>query len=215
MDLTLGGTRISVAGYFNKTKYPYRLNTTYSPFEYRISQVPGGYKMPANPDIVVDNRTGQILVGDKDDPSAGYTPMDTKVMDKTFVKNIYSGQQFAGRPERFGGDGRFPADSVDPDTVPFRCRLYEREVRQRRVFLHLQGEPVAFVNSGSFVRVRGDYCRQRRFDDRHLQRPADEASGCREPDRHYAHSVDPDGGHLVAPGGVVGFALAEHLVLSR
>ena len=89
VDLTLGGTRISVAGYFNKTKYPYRLNTTYSPFEYRISQVPGGYKMPANPDIVVDNRTGQILVGDKDDPSAGYTPMDTKVMDKTFVKNIY------------------------------------------------------------------------------------------------------------------------------
>lgn len=89
VDLTLGGTRISVAGYFNKTKYPYRLNTTYSPFEYRISQVPGGYKMPANPDIVVDNRTGQILVGDKDNPSAGYTPMDTKVMDKTFVKNIY------------------------------------------------------------------------------------------------------------------------------
>ncbi|MDD3108292.1 MAG: TonB-dependent receptor, partial [Alistipes sp.] len=89
LDMTLGGTRISLSGYFNRTKYPYRLSNSYTPFDYRISQMPSDFTMPANPEIVVDSQTGNVFVGDKENPGAGIVMMDTKVMDRTFVKNTY------------------------------------------------------------------------------------------------------------------------------
>ena len=158
--------------------------------------------MPANPDIVVDNRTGQILVGDKDDPSAGYTPMDTKVMDKTFVKNIY--QDNSSPVDRKGLEVTVDFPQIPSIRTQFRFDAAYTNVKYvNEGFSYIyKGKSVAFVDSGRSFEYVGIYADNGGSTTATWQ-PADEASRC-EPDRHYAHSVDPDG-HLVAPGGVAGF----------
>lgn len=85
VDAKILGAKISLVGFYNKTQYPYQLRSLYTPFEYRILQLPSGYSMPSDPQIKVDNQTGHVYV--RDGENDWWMPMDTKVTDKTFVKS--------------------------------------------------------------------------------------------------------------------------------
>lgn len=95
VDLRIGGTSVSLVGYFNRTKYPYKLSASFEPFSYNMMGVPStlpdgtAYTMPANPAFRVDSQTGEIFVRDKDNPSAGWIAMQTTSTKRTFVKNTY------------------------------------------------------------------------------------------------------------------------------
>lgn len=92
IDVRWGELAVSLAGYFNRTKFPYELSSQYDPFTYRISSLPaqgadgGAYKMPDNPSFRVDRETGSIWIGNADDPSQGWVqaPGEDK---RTFVEN--------------------------------------------------------------------------------------------------------------------------------
>ncbi len=86
IEARIKGIRLSLVGYYNITKNPYKYSRSYSPFSYNLLELPDGYTMPANPDIEVDSQTGMVYIRDDD----GYwTPMDIKVTDRTFVQNNY------------------------------------------------------------------------------------------------------------------------------
>ena len=76
---------ISLVGYFNRTKLPYKYTSAYTPFAYDILQLPDGFTMPANPQINVDSQTGMVYI--RENESDYWTPMDVKVTDRTFVKS--------------------------------------------------------------------------------------------------------------------------------
>ena len=85
IDLNVARTRISLVGYFNRTKLPYKYTSAYTPFAYDILQLPDGFTMPANPQINVDSQTGMVYI--RENESDYWTPMDVKVTDLTFVKS--------------------------------------------------------------------------------------------------------------------------------
>lgn len=85
LDVNIARTRISLVGYFNRTKLPYKYASTYTPFSYDVLQLPDGFTMPTNPQINVDNQTGMVYI--RDNASSYWTPMDVKVTDQTFVKS--------------------------------------------------------------------------------------------------------------------------------
>ena len=123
VDLRIGGTSVSLVGYFNRTKYPYELSAAYEPFSYKVmglpSKMPDGssFQMPSNPLFRVDSQTGEIFVRDKDDPSAGWIAMETTSTKRTFVKNTY---QDNGSPvDRMGLE--FVVDF--PQINPIRTQL--------------------------------------------------------------------------------------------
>lgn len=82
-------TSVSLVGFFNKTKAPYAYQKTYTPFSYNIMTLPAGYKVPENPQIRVDDQTGQVYMRGTDEDF--WTPMDTKVTDKTFAESQLPG----------------------------------------------------------------------------------------------------------------------------
>ncbi|WP_334092789.1 TonB-dependent receptor domain-containing protein, partial [Helicobacter typhlonius] len=57
VDMNFGGTRISLAAYFNRTKNPYTTETEYLPAAFNKYGLPEGYAMPANPLLKVDSQT--------------------------------------------------------------------------------------------------------------------------------------------------------------
>lgn len=85
IDLNVARTRISLVGYFNRTKLPYKYTSAYTPFAYDILQLPDGFTMPTNPQINVDSQTGMVYI--RENESDYWTPMDVKVTDLTFVKS--------------------------------------------------------------------------------------------------------------------------------
>jgi Outer membrane receptor for ferrienterochelin and colicins len=85
IDADIAGLKISAVGFFNKTQAPYRLTNLYTPFSYGILQKPAGYTMPDNPQIKVDSSTGDVFVRGGDDEF--WQQMETKVTDKTFIRN--------------------------------------------------------------------------------------------------------------------------------
>lgn len=82
IEAFVGSVSISLVGYYNKTKDPYTYRTLYSPFSYRISALPNGFTMPENPEITVDEQSGEVYVRGSQD--SFWTLMDTKVIDKSF-----------------------------------------------------------------------------------------------------------------------------------
>lgn len=60
-------TSVSLVGFFNKTKAPYAYQKTYTPFSYNIMTLPAGYKVPDNPQIRVDDQTGQVYMRGTDE----------------------------------------------------------------------------------------------------------------------------------------------------
>lgn len=122
VDLRIGGTSISLVGYFNRTKHPYELSNEYEPYTYRISSLPtedpdgNAFTMPSNPLFKVDHQTGQMFIRDADNMAQGWIPM-TGTDRKTFVRNIY---QSNGSPvDRMGLE--FVVDF--PEITPLRTQL--------------------------------------------------------------------------------------------
>lgn len=85
IDLRWGEMSVSLTGYFNKTRLPYKITTEYAPFTYRVSQKPDGYTFPTKPEFRIDQTTGIVTVRDSENPSAGWTQMQTVVENTTFV----------------------------------------------------------------------------------------------------------------------------------
>lgn len=78
------GVDFSIVGYYNKTLNPYEYSNLYAPFSYDMVQIADGYVMPSDPQFKVDNQTGMVYIrGDKE---VLWTPMATKLTDRTFVK---------------------------------------------------------------------------------------------------------------------------------
>lgn len=82
-------TSVSLVGFFNKTKNPYTYQNIYTPFTYNIMSVPSGYTVPDNPEIRVDSQTGQVYM--RGSSEEFWTPMATKVTDKTFFESQMPG----------------------------------------------------------------------------------------------------------------------------
>ena len=82
-------TSVSLVGFFNKTKNPYTYQNIYTPFSYNIMSVPSGYTVPDNPEIRVDSQTGQVYMRGSNEEF--WTPMATKVTDKTFFESQMPG----------------------------------------------------------------------------------------------------------------------------
>lgn len=82
-------TSVSLVGFFNKTKNPYTYQNIYTPFSYNIMSVPSGYTVPDNPEIRVDSQTGQVYMRGSNEEF--WTPMTTKVTDKTFFESQMPG----------------------------------------------------------------------------------------------------------------------------
>lgn len=85
IDIDIARTKISLVGYFNRTKLPYKFTSTYTPFSYNVLQLPEGFSMPSNPQITVDHQTGIAYI--RDSESSYWTPMDVKVTDQTFNRS--------------------------------------------------------------------------------------------------------------------------------
>lgn len=82
-------TSVSLVGFFNKTKNPYTYQNIYTPFSYNIMSVPSGYTVPDSPEIRVDSQTGQVYMRGSNEEF--WTPMATKVTDKTFFESQMPG----------------------------------------------------------------------------------------------------------------------------
>lgn len=82
-------TSVFLVGFFNKTKNPYTYQNIYTPFSYNIMSVPSGYTVPDNPEIRVDSQTGQVYMRGSNEEF--WTPMATKVTDKTFFESQMPG----------------------------------------------------------------------------------------------------------------------------
>ena len=84
LDMDLGkGFSVSLVGYYDVTRNPYRYSNSYTPFSYNYMKIPDGFTMPANPQINVDSQTGMVYVRDGSD--SPWTPMELNVTDRTFV----------------------------------------------------------------------------------------------------------------------------------
>ena len=79
------GWKLSLAAFRNVTKDPYELVNQYSPFSYNALQVPAGFVMPSDPEMVVDHQTGAVYLRNNVDEY--FTPMEIRVADRTFVGN--------------------------------------------------------------------------------------------------------------------------------
>ena len=82
-------TSVSLVGFFNKTKDPYTYQNIYTPFSYSIMSVPSGYTVPDDPQIRVDSQTGQVYMRGGNEEF--WTPMATKVTDRTFFESQMPG----------------------------------------------------------------------------------------------------------------------------
>ncbi len=82
-------TSVSLVGFFNKTKDPYTYQNVYTPFSYNIMSIPSDYKVPDNPQLRVDDQTGQVYMRGTDEEF--WTPMTTKVTDRTFFESQMPG----------------------------------------------------------------------------------------------------------------------------
>ncbi len=85
IDVSFGGMKMSLVGFYNVTKGPYNFLSVYEPYSYNILQRPEGFTMPSDPSIKVDSQTGMLYVRGNEDEY--WTPMDVKVTDRTFAKS--------------------------------------------------------------------------------------------------------------------------------
>jgi hypothetical protein len=81
-DVSAGDFNMSLVGFYNLTRSPYRMEAVYSPFSYNISAKPDGFEIPQGAQIKVDKTTGIVQIGSGN----AWTDMDVLVTDRTFVK---------------------------------------------------------------------------------------------------------------------------------
>ena len=82
VDASFWGAKVSLVGFYNKTQDPYEYGTVYEPFSYNIYEKPAGYALISQPDVVVDNQTGEVYFQDVD---GFYVPGTLKVTDRSFA----------------------------------------------------------------------------------------------------------------------------------
>lgn len=82
VDASFWGAKVSLVGFYNKTQDPYEYGTVYEPFSYNIYEKPAGYALISQPDVVVDNQTGEVYFQDVD---GFYVPGPLKVTDRSFA----------------------------------------------------------------------------------------------------------------------------------
>jgi len=82
LDASFLGTKVSLVGFYNLTKDPYQLGTVYEPYSYNVAGLPDGFVMPENPQMKLDNQTGEVYFKDAD---GYYVPGVIKVTDQTFA----------------------------------------------------------------------------------------------------------------------------------
>lgn len=86
IDVNIAKTTVSLVGYFNRTKLPYKYMNSYTPFSYNVHQLPEGFTMPSNPQITVDKETGMVNI--RGNESESWTPMNVLVTNRTFINSI-------------------------------------------------------------------------------------------------------------------------------
>lgn len=98
IDMEFGEWKLSLVGFYNKTKDPYQLQSIYTPISVNMQQLPQGFVVPDDPQYKVDSQTGQVFIrgGSQD----YWTAMDTKVVNETFV---LSDMQTNGKPVHRAG----------------------------------------------------------------------------------------------------------------
>ena len=138
LDWERRGWKVALAGFRNITKDPYTLATLYTPFSYTVMQVPDGYVMPADPQVVTDHQTGMVWMRGADEEY--YTPMDVLVEDRTFA---------AGRMQRGGADitrtgVELTADFPEIRAIRTRLRLDASWTHTE----YLDEQPYAYYQAG-------------------------------------------------------------------
>ena len=116
VDASFLGTKVSLVGFWNRTLYPYRLSSSYTPISYDILRLPDGYSIPDNPQIKVDSNTGAVYMRESD--SDFWTQMETKVTDRTFVKSTY--QDNGAKADRAGAELTVDFPQIEPIFTQFR-----------------------------------------------------------------------------------------------
>lgn len=115
IDMDIVKTKISLVGYFNRTKNPYKYSNAYTPFSYDVFQLPDGFNIPTNPLINVDSQTGMVYI--RGNESEAWTPMDVKVTNRTFINSI--------SPDNGPDITRRGAEMIVdfPEITPFRTQI--------------------------------------------------------------------------------------------
>jgi len=116
LDASVLGTKISVVGFWNRTSFPYKYSNLYEPFSYNIMQRPEGLSMPDEPQIRVDNQSGEVFVREGD--GEWWIPMDLKVTDRTFVKSVR--QDNGADMDRAGVELTVDFPQIEPVFTQFR-----------------------------------------------------------------------------------------------
>lgn len=116
VDARLLGAKISLVGFYNRTTHPYKISSLYTPFSYNILQQPSGFTMPDDPQIRVDNQTGDVFLRAGDD--SWWQPMDVKVQDRTFVKSTR--QDNGARMDRAGAELTLDFPQIESIYTQFR-----------------------------------------------------------------------------------------------
>ena len=83
VDYERYGWKFSLTGFRNVTKNPYELANQYVPLSYTALQVPTGFVMPSDPEMVVDHQTGAVYLRNNEDEY--FSPMAVRVEDRTFA----------------------------------------------------------------------------------------------------------------------------------
>lgn len=116
IDASFLGAKLSLVGFWNRTLHPYKLSSLYSPASYNILQLPSGYSVPDDPEIKVDNQTGDVWV--RDGNQGFWTPMDIKVTDHTFVRSTR--QDNGALTDRAGAELTLDFPQIEPIYTQFR-----------------------------------------------------------------------------------------------
>ena len=82
LDAAFWGAKVSLVSFYNKTRDPYEFGTVYEPFSYNIIEKPAGYALIGEPNVIVDNQTGEVYFQDSD---GLYVPGPVKVTDRSFA----------------------------------------------------------------------------------------------------------------------------------
>lgn len=114
LDVDWKGFRLSLAGFYNLTKDPYEFGKVYTPISYNVYEVPSGYTMPENPEVVLDHQTGAMYLKDVD---GVFVASQLKVANRTFSES--SRQENGADIHRWGVE--LVADF--PEIKPIRTTL--------------------------------------------------------------------------------------------
>lgn len=116
LEMNYSGFSVTLVGFYNITKNPYRISYAYTPFTYTQWTKPEGFSASENALITVDNRTGEVFI--KNSEEEFWTPMASKTQDKTFIKNT---MQKNGEPMyRSGAELTVDFPEIRPIRTSFR-----------------------------------------------------------------------------------------------